>query len=304
MARSVVKAVGVAENANLRYRARMEDRYVVQNPLVGGPQESCYLAVYDGHGGREAADYAAETLHKNLIVELQLLQGEETGAAEKALDAAFSATDSGMQLSVPQSCGTTAVVALITRPKVGAAGEGGAPCSTLHDGSVGMRTLHVANAGDARAVLCKDITGDTLLVERLSFDHKPGNPDERKRIEQAGGAVINQRVLGVLAVSRALGDHELKNLVTCKPHMLTTDLPSTAGILVLACDGVFDVMSDQECLEFVANKFKELSAPPPSDSKSEAGRDQYLATALARALVQEAIRRSTRDNVTAVVAIL
>jgi hypothetical protein len=43
---------------------------------------------------------------------------------------------------------------------------------------------------------------------------------------QAGGAVINQRVLGVLAVSRALGDHELKNLVTCKPHMLTTDLPS------------------------------------------------------------------------------
>jgi hypothetical protein len=60
----------------------------------------------------------------------------------------------------------------------------------------------------------------------------------------------------------------------------------TAGILVLACDGVFDVMSDQECLEFVANKFKELSAPPPSDSKSEAGRDQYLATALARALVQ------------------
>jgi hypothetical protein len=38
--------------------------------------------------------------------------------------------------------------------------------------------------------------------------------------------VINQRVLGVLAVSRALGDHELKNLVTCKPHMVTTDLPS------------------------------------------------------------------------------
>jgi hypothetical protein len=76
--------------------------------------------------------------------------------------------------------------ALARRVQVGAAGEGGAPCSTLHDGSVGMRTLHVANAGDARAVLCKDITGDTLLVERLSFDHKPGNPDERKRIEQVG----------------------------------------------------------------------------------------------------------------------
>jgi serine/threonine protein phosphatase PrpC len=50
---TIVKAIGVAENANLRHRARMEDRYVVANPLVGGPQESCYLAVYDGHGGRE-----------------------------------------------------------------------------------------------------------------------------------------------------------------------------------------------------------------------------------------------------------
>ena len=63
MARSVVKAVGVAENANLRYRARMEDRYVVQNPLVGGPQESCYLAVYDGHGGREVRLYP-DTRHR------------------------------------------------------------------------------------------------------------------------------------------------------------------------------------------------------------------------------------------------
>jgi serine/threonine protein phosphatase PrpC len=55
---TIVKAVGVAENANLRHRARMEDRYVVQNPLVGGPQESCYLAVYDGHGGREVRSTA------------------------------------------------------------------------------------------------------------------------------------------------------------------------------------------------------------------------------------------------------
>lgn len=84
----------------------------------------------------------------------------------------------------------------------------------------------------------------------------------------------------------------------------------TPGILVLACDGVFDVMSDQECIDFVVKKYKEVSTPPTDDTpptdggKSEAGRDQYLATALARALVQEAIRRSTRDNVTAIVAIL
>ena len=88
-----------------------------------------------------------------------------------------------------------------------------------------MRTLHVANCGDARAVLCKDmLANEGPASERLSIDHKPGDQAERARIEEAGGAVINQRVLGVLAVSRALGDHELKNLVTGKPHITTTEM--------------------------------------------------------------------------------
>jgi hypothetical protein len=158
----------------------------------------------DGRRDAQAADYAAETLHKNLLVELQLLQGEETGAAEKALDAAFSATDSGMKLSVPQSCGTTAVVALVTRPKVGSAGEGGAPSSTDGTGGMGARTLHVANAGDARAVLCKDITGESFEAERLSIDHKPGNPEERKRIEQVGAASASRPLRHTIKTRRFL----------------------------------------------------------------------------------------------------
>ena len=169
----------------------------------------------------QAADYAAETLHKNLLVELQLLQGEETGAAEKALDAAFSATDSGMKLSVPQSCGTTAVVALVTRPKAGAAGEGGAPSSTdesINGGGVGARTLHVANAGDARAVLCKDITGESFQAERLSVDHKPGNPEERKRIEQVGAASASSLIHAchrLRAPHGAVGSSSPSSLASC-----------------------------------------------------------------------------------------
>jgi len=285
---TIVKAIGVAENANLRHRARMEDRYVVANPLVGGPQESCYLAVYDGHGGREAADYAAETLHKNLMAELSQRGHPGSTDGPEALDRAFLATDSQMKLTVPQSCGTTAVAALLVR-KEGEPEEGGA------------RLLHVANCGDARAVLCKEMLAEAgPVAERLSIDHKPGDAAERTRIEEAGGAVINQRVLGVLAVSRALGDHELKNLVVGKPDICTTELSGTVpGVLVLACDGVFDVMSDQECIQFVVDKFKELTA-----GSDTTGRDQYLATALTRLLVQEAIKRATRDNVTAVIALL
>lgn len=82
----------------------------------------------------------------------------------------------------------------------------------------------------------------------------------------------------------------------------------TPAILILACDGVFDVMTDSECMEFVVAKYTELLAADQStgdkNAKENPGRDQHMATALARALVQEAIKRSTRDNVTAVVALL
>mmetsp|Transcript_30556 Transcript_30556/g.58856 ORF Transcript_30556/g.58856 Transcript_30556/m.58856 type:complete len:299 (+) Transcript_30556:504-1400(+) len=292
----LMKAVGVAENANLRHRARMEDRHVVKNPLVEGSTESSFIAVYDGHGGREAADFAAETLHKNLMSELQLnpTGGAAGAGGPQALDTAFLTTDSQMKLCVPQNCGTTAVAALLARKEGDVSGD---------------RVLHVANCGDARAVLCKDmLAAEGPETIRLSVDHKPGDPEERTRIEEAGGAVINQRVLGVLAVSRALGDHELKNLVTGKPHIVTTELPggtAACPLLLLCCDGVFDVMTDQETVGFVVDKYKELTSGTDSSGKPIAhGRDQYLATALARSLVQEAIKRSTRDNVTAVIALL
>jgi len=284
----MLRAIGVAENANLKHRARMEDRYVVQHPLPGSFHDASFLAVYDGHGGREAADYAAETLHKNLMTELQFGTPE---CCEQALDRAFLTTDNQMKLKVPQSCGTTAVAALITKKTEN-----------------GPRVLYVANCGDARAILCKDIGSTSVETSRLSIDHKPADPAERARIEQAGGAVINSRVLGVLAVSRALGDHELKSLVSGKPHIHITELPGTPAILILACDGVFDVMTDSECMEFVVAKYTELLAADQStgdkNAKENPGRDQHMATALARALVQEAIKRSTRDNVTAVVALL
>eukprot|EP00959_Pyramimonas_sp_CCMP1952_P237877 4970766-Pyramimonas_sp.AAC.1 len=67
-------------------------------------------------------------------------------------------------------------------------------------------------------------------------------------------------------------------------------------------------MTDSECMEYVISKYTELvngeQTTSEQNSKENAGRDQYMATALARALVQEAIKRSTRDNVTAVVALL
>ncbi len=73
--------------------------------------------------------------------------------------------------------------------------------------SVGeKRVLHTANVGDSRAVLCR---GGKAV--RLTIDHKASLPEEAKRIRDAGGFIgRNKRVNGVLAISRALGDHMVR----------------------------------------------------------------------------------------------
>lgn len=76
-----------------------------------------------------------------------------------------------------------------------------------------LRTLYAANAGDARIVL-----GHQGKANRLTQDHKPDDPAEIGRIEKAGGFMFKQRVVGVLAVTRSLGDHCMKDFVIAKPY--------------------------------------------------------------------------------------
>jgi serine/threonine protein phosphatase PrpC len=68
-----------------------------------------------------------------------------------------------------------------------------------------MKTLIIANAGDSRSVLCR---GGTAVP--LSYDHKPENEEERRRIEHAGSTITEGRVDGNLNLSRSLGDLKYK----------------------------------------------------------------------------------------------
>lgn len=85
--------------------------------------------------------------------------------------------------------------------------------------------LIVANVGDSRGVMC-DAKGNAIP---LSFDHKPQQTRELKRIQEAGGFIAFKgvwRVAGILATSRAMGDYPLKEkkLVIADPDILTFDL--------------------------------------------------------------------------------
>ena len=122
----------------------------------------------------------------------------------------------------------------------------------LRDSASRQRVLYTANVGDARIVLCRN--GRAL---RLSYDHKGSDENEGKRVANAGGLILNNRVNGVLAVTRALGDSYMKDLVTGHPYTTETVIqPDQDEFLILACDGVsillLGICDDHD---FNANKY-------------------------------------------------
>jgi protein phosphatase 1G len=127
-------------------------------------------------------------------------------------------------------------------------------------------TLYVANAGDSRAVLCR--AGGA--ARDMSIDHKPTLETEKARILAAGGFVAEGRVKGSLALSRAIGDMEFKQaaglpaeqqMVTALPEVQTERLVSGDEFLIIACDGIWDVMTSQQAVDFCRQRLAGGAAP-------------------------------------------
>jgi len=220
-----VKGIGVSTDRNPRFRRTMEDEHLSLDGF-GGVTEQGFFAIYDGHGGRGAVEYVAKNLHKHLVEQLS-----QQSSVKEALKQSFLITDKGISDSSIQFSGTTAVVLLIRKDQEG------------------RRVLYSANCGDARAVLCRD--GKAF---RLSYDHKGTDEEETKRIQEAGGFIVLNRVNGVLAVTRSLGDHTMKDYVISEPHITETILTDTDTHLILACDGLWDVATDQEVCDIVCKE--------------------------------------------------
>ena len=157
------------------------------------------------------------------------------------------------------------------------------------------------------------------MAVRLSFDHKSTCPKEIARIENSGGIMIRGRVLGVLAVARSLGDHGLKEYVISRPYLSSTTIriennvsgnaiigkgvsetaaskkaicpaqfPLTQGeFLIVACDGLWDVIEDQEACDLVRSYVNAHGL-----KKREA---------TANFLIHVALKRGSTDNVTVIV---
>jgi serine/threonine protein phosphatase PrpC len=96
----------------------------------------------------------------------------------------------------------------------------------------------------------------------LSEDHKPSQEEEQKRVIAAGGFVEDDRVNGSLNMSRSLGDFEYKSnesknykeqMVTCLPDIRKVDRAQQDKFIVLACDGIWDCLNNQETVDLLKN---------------------------------------------------
>ncbi|XP_072098967.1 protein phosphatase 1E isoform X1 [Mobula birostris] len=216
-------------------RRKMEDKHVCLpdfNTLFNleDQEEQSFFAVFDGHGGVDAAIYASIHLHVNLA-----RQESFQHSPAEALCRAFRLTDERFVQKAAREnlrCGSTGVV-------------------TFMRGNM----LHVAWLGDSQVMLVR-----RGQVVELMKPHKPDREDEKQRIEALGGCVVwfgAWRVNGSLSVSRAIGDAEHKPYICGEADSDSTLLDGTEDYLILACDGFYDTMEPEEAVRVVAEHLKE-----------------------------------------------
>ena len=319
----------------------MEDEFIVSN---GGK----FAAVFDGHGGSAVSRYLRQNLYASLQAALpaaaaaeaieireddsaepnKVKHDDEIGnneekkavipttptvtAAINALKTAFEKVDAEVnRISHWSYQGSTAVAVMIHEGVID------------KDGLL-QRTIISANVGDSRAILCpRDGT-----VVQLTRDHKPNDVIERNRIEASGGSVDwcgmsdadgnpiegtgVYRINGNLAVARAIGDRAEKPCVSSEVETSTYDISGdrTGGIILLASDGLWDVMKNEDVADFVRQKLQEVVVDAPGaidDDESVALEAQQLRTQwkrVAELVVDEALKRGSTDNISVVIIMI
>ncbi|XP_022633013.1 probable protein phosphatase 2C 28 isoform X2 [Vigna radiata var. radiata] len=230
----------------------MEDYIFAQRRNLDGYDLGLY-AIFDGHSGHEVAKYLRNHLFENILSEPGFW--ENPGQAIKK---ACKATDDEILENIADSSrGSTAVAAILVN---------------------GVKLL-VANVGDSRAISCNKGRAKPLTV-----DHDPEK--EKALVESRGGFVSKRpgnvpRVDGQLAMTRAFGDGKLKEHITAEPDVTIQKIDEDTEFIILASDGLWKVMTNQEACDCIKN----------GDGAQKA----------AKKLVKEAISLGSCDDISCIV---
>lgn len=215
--------------------------------------------------GNEVADFVKE----HLAAELKNLASFKQGDYDQALKDIYLRIDEMLKTSYGKTklqsykkSGNDSSASLFGRGSTEdiAYAAGCTACSAI----ITPTEIIVGNSGDSRAVLARKgpVVGGKFTAVEMSNDHKPELPEEKSRIERAGGFVEDNRVKGVLNLSRSLGDLEYKSdssiplkdqMITAVPEVRREKIGTDASFMIIACDGIWDCLTSQEAVDYAGD---------------------------------------------------
>jgi serine/threonine protein phosphatase PrpC len=227
-----------------------------------------FISIFDGHGGKFVSDFLSKNIHKCF-----LSPKVKYPLSKNYVNSTYSIIQNALKTNYNEyatHCGSTCLI-------------------MIHYKRLECEYINILNTGDSRCVLCRD-----NIAIALTKDHKPDWPEERMRIEKLGGKIYldgcDYRIKD-LSVSRAFGDIESEPFLTCIPDIYRYKLNTNDKFAILACDGVWDVLTNQDAVNFVlAHSY---------DPTLSIRKNQHIN--ISRKLGEYAIEKGSTDNITVVI---
>ena len=247
----IFRSFSYQEDKNLKYRQSMEDIGVMLPDFIPEKKYSLF-GIFDGHGGNDVVKYIKNRLPE--IIKTNITKNNNYDSIENNLTSSFHKIDEELKFYDSEHTGSTATILLFQD-----------------------NIVYCANVGDSTAFIIYD-----NFIKKISIDHKCTDPKEEERILLNGGKITKNRVMGQLVLSRCLGDLYCKKYgVSNIPDISVNKLEGNVKYVVVASDGVWDVVKENELLQLSKNR------------KNAEG--------FCKDLVKLAIDKDTKDNVSCIV---
>ncbi|EKE40497.1 protein phosphatase, putative [Entamoeba nuttalli P19] len=230
------------------WRKTMEDAHLITDLL----EDKGLIGIYDGHGGIQASQYCANEMKKTLLNSPHF-----PSSIQESLTETYLSLDS--KLKTPEGSKMLADICktenydnqMLVNGSCEVAKDIGSTALTL---VINENEVVIANVGDCRCLLLKN---DNEILQ-LTTDQKPNVKSEVDRIVSCGGVIRNGRVNGNLSLTRAIGDLQFKKgndvnkyIISPIPEITTYELEGNEDFLVLACDGIWDVLSNEDVVSII-----------------------------------------------------
>ncbi|CAF1048137.1 unnamed protein product [Rotaria sordida] len=259
------------------WRSTMEDRHKHLIPLDKNSWKSwSYFAIFDGHNGVDTAKTASEQLDIHLLYTLYHMSDKKHKSEQSSDESRGS---SQLNLDHIHDAIKQTYFELDKYLRKVLKDESGCVCITC---LISPEKIYLINIGDSRAII---ISNDGHVLAHTE-DHKPEDPAEQERIHEAGGKISKSCIGGVLrvenqlAMTRVLGDFAMdKHIVPPMADIVEYSRNSLASFIVLACDGIWDVMTNEDVALFIIHRAS-----------------TYKLEDIASQLLEECLRRRSTDN--------